>query len=162
MSHDSDFSEYADSYALPLMHSDKLSLISDGCQYSRSNKTEIISDWDITKKYLNVCCANTGVEDCSTCHKCMRTLLPLEAMGRLSEYSTVFDIEEYKKSAFKNKCNVVVKNGRSVFLTDNYNYCKTKGLKLPPRWIAEIYTFFPRLIKKIRYIIGHRKEMKRK
>lgn len=153
-SHDSDFSEFADSYALPLMHSKNLSLVSDGCQYSRSRKTEIISDWDITKKYLNVCCANTGVENCSVCHKCMRTLLPLEAMGKLDSYSVVFDIEKYQKTAFKTKCNVVIKNGRDAFLTDNYNFCKDKGLKLPSKWFVEIYTFFPRLIRKMKYVIG--------
>ena len=150
-----DFSEYADSYALPLMHSEKLSLVSDGCQYSRSEKTEKISDWSMVKKYLNVCCVNTGYENCSVCNKCTRTLVSLEAMGKLNEYDKVFNIDAYKKIAFKTKCDVVIKNGRDVFLTDNYNFCKSKGMKLPPKLIAEAYTFFPRLKRKIKYLLDN-------
>ena len=41
-SHNRDWSEFADPYAIPLIESKKLKLISDGCQHTRSEKTELI------------------------------------------------------------------------------------------------------------------------
>lgn len=81
-SRDRDWSEFGDPMALPLMETEECQIVSDGCQYSRAEKTEMIADWAISQKYLNVCCKNDSKENDSTCHKCVRTLLPLEAMGK--------------------------------------------------------------------------------
>ena len=77
--HDYDFSEFAESYAVPLIRTERLELIPDGCQYERSMKTEHIAGWNIAQKHLNVCVV--GVDNCSRCSKCLRTLIVLEAMG---------------------------------------------------------------------------------
>ena len=55
-----DWSEFADPYAIPLMESKQLQLVSDGCQYTRTQKTELISDWDIAQKFL-YCCSGKKV-----------------------------------------------------------------------------------------------------
>lgn len=158
-SKDKDFSEYADPYALPLLRSENLELVSDGCQYTRSQKTELISDWNIAQKYLNVCCKNESAGNCGICHKCLRTIIPLDAMGKLDSFSSVFNIEEYQKNAYKYKCFVALQNGREVFGTDNYQFCKQKGFKIPSKLQARIYLtprLMPGYIKKITDMIRHK------
>lgn len=139
-SHNRDWSEYAEPYAIPLMESNNLKLISDGCQYTRSEKTELISDWEIARKYLYVCSAKKTVANCGNCVKCRRTLLPLDAMGKLEAFSDVFDIEKYRKQAKSFKCNMVLANGKEVFATDNYQFCKRKGMDIPSWFVARCYT----------------------
>lgn len=46
-----DFSEFADSIDLPLLETKNTIIISDGCQYKRSEKTELIANWDISKNF---------------------------------------------------------------------------------------------------------------
>ena len=146
-----DWSEYGDALAIPLMRTKTCELVSDGCQYTRSEKTERIADWDIAKKYLNVCCINEGICNCSICHKCIRTLLPLDALGKLDEYKKIFYIEKYKKIAYSEKCRIVLAEGRNAFATDNLNFCRKHGMELPSYASAFIYRFPTRVIEKIRY-----------
>ncbi|MCI8428340.1 MAG: hypothetical protein HFJ03_12545 [Lachnospira sp.] len=148
-----DFSEYADPSALPLMHSANLKLVSDGCQYTRSQKTELISDWNISKKYLNVCCINDSEENCCTCIKCVRTLLPLEAMGKIDAYKAVFDLDKWKKISYAQKCRLTINNGRDAFSIDNYKFCKEHGMKLPSLFAARMY-FMPSYIRKPQIILN--------
>lgn len=150
-----DFSEYGDPLALPLMRSEKLELIIDGCQYERTEKTERIADWEITKKYLNVCCINDGTENCSVCPKCVRTLLTLEAINKLDEYKNIFKIENYKKISYINKCRIVLvgRKGKDGFSTDIYSFYKKKGKKLPS-WIeARLYSLPRSAINRIKRIV---------
>ena len=144
-SHNRDWSEFADPYAIPLMESKGLKLISDGCQYSRSEKTELISDWEIARKYLYVCSGKKTVTNCGECTKCRRTLLPLDAMGKLDEFSGVFDIGNYQKNEKIFKNMLVLSNGREVFATDNYQFCIKKGMELPSWFEVRIRTI-PRAI----------------
>lgn len=133
-----DFSEFGDPLVIPLLRSERLELISDGCQYDRTGKTERIVDWEITKRHLNVCCVNDNEENCSICHKCIRTELALEAMDKLGEYKDVFDITAYKKHNYPYKCRVVLagKNGKDGFSADLNRYYDSKNKKLPPYIIA--------------------------
>lgn len=147
-----DYSEYGDFRTLPLMHSEKMQLVSDGGQYTRSEKTQMIADWDISKKYLNVCCLKTQANNCSECTKCVRTLTALSALGKLDDYKNVFDIEKFKKQEFKHKCELVFQNGKEAFYTDNYNFCKKHGVALPSKFTVELYYFVPRVIKKLKKI----------
>lgn len=152
-----DFSEYGEPLALPLISTQNCELVSDGCQFTRSEKLQHFVDWDISKKYLNVCCKNDVKENCSVCHKCVRTLLPLEAMGKLDEYSSVFDIKKYKTIAFKEKCKLVQAGTRNIktkgFAIDNYEFCKKTGMKLPTPLVAKILLIPSRIINKIRRLL---------
>lgn len=135
-----DFSEFGDPIVIPLLRSKGFELISDGCQYDRTEKTERIVDWEITKKHLNVCCHNDNKENCSVCGKCIRTLLALEAMDKLDDYKDLFNIVAYKKKSFLVKCKMVLtgKDGKDGFLSDLYRFYKQKNVKTPPYIIALI------------------------
>lgn len=147
-----DFSEYGDPLVLPLLHSANCELVSDGCQYTRSEKLSHFVDWDISKKYLNVCCKNDAKENCSICHKCVRTIFPLEAMGKLEDYSGVFDIAKYRKIAYKEKCCLVIAGSKckktNAFVIDNYEFSKKLGMKLPSVLMARI-KYLPNSIRNI-------------
>lgn len=134
-SRDADWAEFADPIAIPLMHSKSLSLVSDGCQYTRVQKTLNIADWDISKKYLNVCCRHSndiGVDEtnCSCCVKCNRTLLALDALDKLDNYKTVFDLEIYRKNARRLKKEVIDIHESVPFLNEIYELYNNQGKPL--------------------------------
>ena len=96
-----DFAESGEAFALPLMRNNSLRLISDGLQMNRVQKTAYISDWDIAKRYLNVCSRHSNDVDvdetnCSKCVKCKRTLIALDGLGKLDSFSGVFDLNVYR------------------------------------------------------------------
>ena len=167
-SSDIDFAEFSESYSVPLMCTEKLEFVIDGCQYTRSQKTEHIADWEIAQKYMNVCTdASAEGHNCSKCGKCMRTLLALEALGKLNNFAGVFDIETYKKHSFANKCDIVLHKGRDAFSYDNYKFALTHGMRMPLYLTAWVYLLprqlylLPRRLfsltkKAVRKIIGQK------
>lgn len=149
---DRDFSEYADPSALPLLRSANLQFVSDGCQYTRTQKTEMISDWEIAKKYLNVCCVNDSEENCCICGKCARTLLALEAMGKLEQYKVVFDLKKWEKVSYTNKCRLTITHKKDAFAADNYQLYKEREMKVPTMLEARLH-FLPEYIKQPKAIL---------
>lgn len=139
--HDFDMAEFCESYMIPLIKTETFELISDGCQYQRSEKTQNIADWIIAQKYLNVCVNSKYGENCSMCSKCMRTLIPLEAMGKLDEFSKIFDLKAYREHAFKNKCKIVADFGKEGYATDNVNFARKMGMHLPSGIVAGMVMF---------------------
>lgn len=72
-------------------------IYSSGGEVTRLEKVKYISDYDIAHKNLSVCIRNGG-KNCNICLKCKRTILELDAIGRLDKFSDVFDIEYYKNN----------------------------------------------------------------
>lgn len=140
LSRDFDFAEYCESYMPHLISTEQMELVIDGCQYTRPEKIERISGWDIAKKYLNVCIfpVNHG-RNCSCCEKCMWTLIPLEAIGKLDDFKSVFDIDVYNKNAFKWKRRFVSRYGKDSMETSIIRHARAHGIKIPNRIIAKIY-----------------------
>lgn len=136
-----DFSEYGDPMTLPLYANDTTTIVSDGCQYKRSVKTELIADWKISKKYLNVCCRhsddpNVDEKNCSECLKCNRTMVALDAMGKLNEYSEIFDLTKYQKNKKRILFRLACDYDKDAFSKDNFDFCKQNGMKMPSlKWI---------------------------
>ena len=141
LSRDFDIAEYCESYMPHLISTERFELVIDGCQYTRGEKTERISDWNIAQKYLNVCVrpVNHG-QNCSCCNKCMWTLIPLEAMGKLDKFKGVFDINLYKKKSYKWKCSFASHQGKDSMETSIIQYCRSKNMKLPPMIVAKTRT----------------------
>lgn len=150
-SRDFDLAEYCESYMPHLISTECFELVIDGCQYTRAEKIERISEWELAKKYLNVCIkpVNHG-HNCSDCLKCMWTLVPLEAMGKLDNFKNVFDIDVYNRRSFKWKCWYLAHYGKDSMATSIMEYCKKKGMKLPPILIAKPRTFMGRVKGKIK------------
>lgn len=134
--------EYAEAWLLPLFSTSTLDILSDGIQFKRSDKIQRIKDNPFVQKYLNVCVdtseEHTGATNCSCCRKCLETQFALDCAGVLSNFSNVFDVKKYKKNIFKYECHIVKHYGKNTFDTDNVNFARAKGKKLPSNLTANI------------------------
>lgn len=81
--------------SLPLLSTHNLRIYSEGEGMSRMTKLKSVVKYAPSYKYLNVC-LDDG-DNCGKCEKCVRTLLGLDALGALDNYSSVFDIAYYRK-----------------------------------------------------------------
>ena len=66
----------------------------------------------------------------------MRTLVPLEAMGKLEKFSGVFDLQVYRKHAYGAKRKMVAEYEESNYNTDNVDYARVHHLPMPSRGMA--------------------------
>ena len=150
LSRDFDIAEYCESFMPHLISTECFELVIDGCQYTRAEKTERISDWEFAQKHLNVCvpAADKG-HNCSCCNKCMWTLIPLEAMGKLEKFKGVFNLDVYHKNAFWWKCSFLSHYGKDSMETSIMRYAKEHNMKLPSRCYAKLYLFAHRCYRKI-------------
>lgn len=137
--HNFDLGGFCEAQLVPLLQTEHTRLIIDGCQYTRSQKTEHIADWDIAQKHLNVCVNTTDGKNCSMCHKCMRTLVPLEAMGKLEKFGGVFDLSVYRAHAYQAKRKMVAGYEKHNFNMDNVDYARAHRLPMPSRLDAIIH-----------------------
>lgn len=78
------------------LETNTLKIYPEGNEKTRLEKTIDLADYEPAKKHLHVCIKNS--ENCGKCIKCRRTLLALEAIGKLDNFSEVFDIEYYKEN----------------------------------------------------------------
>ncbi len=126
---------------------ESLELVVDGAQYRRSEKIERLLDFPPFYKYLNVCVsARPTPDNCSVCHKCLRTELALDILNRLDEFRDVFDIEKFKSRRFKYKCQTVVSRKTDIYSNDNCALAQRMGYPMPPYIIAWLYCS-PRLMR---------------
>ena len=153
-SRDNDIAEYAESYMLHLMSTERIEIVTDGCQYTRAEKVERISDWNIAQKYLNVCIHPiNNAHNCSCCSKCMRTEIVLDAMGKLDNFKEVFDIEKYHKENKFYKCKFKENYNKEPFSTTIVDYAKEHKYKMPSRLFIHTRVFIYRVIKKLKKIL---------
>ena len=82
----------------------------------------------------------------------MWTLIPLEAMGKLENFKEVFDLEVYRKNAFRWKCYFLRNYGKDGMQTSLIDYAKAHGMKLPPIWVARVIWFMYRVLRKLKLI----------
>lgn len=93
---------FLDPILLPLLSSNDLILSSSNPEISRAEKLQIINTSEI-RKFLHVCTRSgwMGIENCSTCDKCMRTQLMLEVTGDLNNYvPRPFNLDRYRSKRF--------------------------------------------------------------
>ena len=130
-----DLAGFSDSYLIPLIQTERTELIIDGCQHRRVDKIKNIADWDIARKYLNVCLLQKGADstNCGECSKCLRTQLTLEILGKLDNFSAVFDLEKWKKASFNYKVNSVRRVDEEIFFKENVELAQELNYPMPVR-----------------------------
>jgi hypothetical protein len=65
---------------------------SAGGAYTRLQKVDTVSKWEVVQKNLRVCfsfVSKTSINNCSRCSKCMRTRMDLHLLGRLKDIETL-------------------------------------------------------------------------
>lgn len=135
-----------ETFIYPLLSTEGCEIISDGCQYMRTDKTYLLKDYEPAQRYLNVCVsAQESACNCGKCHKCIRTLVALDTLGILERFSKVFDIEDYKRKSYWHKCNLRYYYNTCPYINDNVDFAKASGRPFPPYIIAAIYMTFVRI-----------------
>lgn len=75
----------------PLLSTERLEIIHYGATFRRVEKIEAISNWELAHSQLRVC-TTAGLEDgivnCCQCEKCVRTMIPIYAMGKIEKFTT--------------------------------------------------------------------------
>lgn len=92
-----------DPILLPLMSNGAITFYSGCAGMSRFDKTALITEHPETFGELDVCILlahnRTKLEkyNCSGCAKCFRTMLTLDALGKLDNYSDVFNLRYFRR-----------------------------------------------------------------
>lgn len=139
---DDAFDSETDSFIYYWLSTEILNIILDGGQYTRPEKTEHIIDYEPLQRYLNVCIKTdhgyVDTKNCSECHKCQRTLLALDALGRLDDFKEVFDVEKYRRNRRIQFAHNVWDAKHDPFVKENVIFAKEHGLRMPSRFEAFI------------------------
>ena len=109
---DKSIMEYYETLLLPLLSTESTELIVANPEMTRVAKEKMIFSNPIVQKYLYVCWkeiianANPDTEyaknidsflNCTSCDKCLRTLLAIDVMGYLEQYRQIFNMDYYYK-----------------------------------------------------------------
>jgi hypothetical protein len=97
---------HIDPILLPLLSTPELRFVSAGAGTDRTRKTEMLADDPAAQKMLDVCvtpapkrAAMVGLgKNCSQCWKCYRTMVTLDALGKLDSFSAIFDVAHFRKN----------------------------------------------------------------
>lgn len=111
-----------DPMLLPLLSTERLTLISSGAGLSRAEKTALLADDPDARQLLDVCVSNDAnlrtIErpNCSRCGKCIRTMVTLDALGKLDAFAAVFDLPLYwqKRPDFLRRLQTKARAGSSL------------------------------------------------
>lgn len=90
---------YYEIFSLPMFSTDVTQFYSGGSAYSRIKKTQMVSNYQPSYDFLNVCWRDDV--NCGKCAKCVRTLVTLDLLGALEKYSDVFDVDTYMENREK-------------------------------------------------------------
>lgn len=121
---------YSDPITLPLLSNETLNAFSVGSEYSRVDKTIKVAQIEDSYKTLDVCFNDSIVENCSTCDKCMRTLLTLEILGMIDCYKEAFDLEAYYKKRNSHIAYRIIKS-KDPLNKEVIKFAKDKDFKFP-------------------------------
>lgn len=105
-----------------------LKIYSEGCEETRLEKTIDIADFKLAQNNLHVCIKDG--HNCGKCLKCRRTMLSLDAIGKLDNFKKVFDIKYYEthKEEYYKWLDKEIKRG-DVMNLPTYKLLKQKSRK---------------------------------
>jgi len=86
---------YLEPISLPMLSSNHLNFFTAGTMHTRTDKTRVVAEYAPSYRHLNVCVIDA--ENCSHCHKCLRTMLTLDILGRLDRDAHVFDLARFRQ-----------------------------------------------------------------
>lgn len=112
---------------LPMVSSASLRCISGDPEFNRVEKTERIISVEETKDYLHVC-GRTWHANCSGCAKCRRTILTLDVLGQLENYTRVFNVEKYRREKSEWLTSDAVR--KDTYLQEIDNYARSRDINI--------------------------------
>lgn len=94
-------SAHYDMILLDCCSTSTLNLCVEAAALTRVEKIRDLADWPLAQQFLHVCVRAVG-PNCGTCLKCLRTLIILDALGKLDDFGQAFDIAFYKAHRKRN------------------------------------------------------------
>lgn len=135
---------YYECSLVQLLSNNNTSIYVAEANLDRVQKTKILMNSDLAKKYLYVCAADIYNEklgthyqkadkpNCSECIKCTRTLLTLDVLGVLNDFADRFDIDKYKRLKNELLYDVCVNYEYDHFKKEIFMLMKERGYALAP------------------------------
>ncbi|MEH6996268.1 hypothetical protein V7075_26785 [Neobacillus drentensis] len=120
-----------DVISLPLLSTENVTFYSSGNNYTRVQKTQMVSNFDLSYKYLNVCL--TRIHNCGRCLKCKRTLLTMDIQGSIENYKNIFNLVAFNKVKENYIKEVIASRNRDPWFREIYeemvrkNYLKKRN-----------------------------------
>lgn len=118
---------------LNMLSTESTRFFSSVAQFSRIERTLLISSYPETYDYLDVCVNHQNNKEfinCSKCYKCLRTQLTLDIAGCLPRYKKVFDLKEYHKNKSRYIAALYAKKDKSTLDIELMEFFNEKGIKL--------------------------------
>lgn len=126
---ESDTAHY-DILIMQCLSTENITFYSTGLETNRIGKVKEIAKFKPSYKYLNVCLKEDY--NCGECEKCKRTLLELDAIGKLESYKEVFDINKFEKNKKKNIIFLLRKRRmKDIPYIEIYNEYKKNKTRIP-------------------------------
>jgi hypothetical protein len=117
----------------PLLGSQEVTFIHDGCEAQRTEKIEAICEHKIVMDHLRVCWENVeGTYNCGKCEKCLRTMISLYAIGKLGHCRTL--PARLDQTAVRNL--LFTYGAAQVFARENLSLLEAHGLQQAPIYAA--------------------------
>ena len=107
-----------------------LNFESVGREKSRLQKTEALADDPIARRYLHVC--EIRDDNCGLCGKCMRTQCTLDLLGKLDNFSKVFDVSAFRRHRSWNHTWIVANRDETHFGAEIYALAMKTGYVTAP------------------------------
>lgn len=109
---------HAEPIVLPLISTENIRFFSTGSEIPRTKKTEHITSMPLTREFLEVCPKHPADRlNCSSCYKCLRTMLTLDILGQLDSYTGVFDVASFRAKR-QNYSRAVLKQEDNPYMTE--------------------------------------------
>lgn len=137
---------YYEKWLLPNLSTESVSFYNSNKNWTREDKLKLIADFPQSYDWLKVCVKSDT--NCCKCVKCMRTIMGLEAIGKMDLYARAFDPETVAKNLehIKTYSLCQVKKGEP-FHTEIYQEAINNGMTFSFK--SRAYAFFYRLSLKL-------------
>ena len=123
-----------DNFILPNLCTENLTFASNGSSLSRLEKTKLLTNNVSAQKLLNVC--SNEVFNCGKCDKCIRTMLALDVLGVLDNFSHAFRHQSmYNKKKWKYWGRVRFSDRGNDFMYEIKKYIENNNISYPLRSI---------------------------
>lgn len=124
---------YSDPILLPLISTESMKAISVGSEYSRVQKTIMVSELPDTYNFLDVCInSRPGIkQNCGFCWKCNRTILTLQIAGKADLYENVFDFKAHNKGFRRLNFIANLLASKDPLLSEIADYAKEENYTFP-------------------------------
>lgn len=159
--------ESIDAVLQPLLSTEALEFQCGCAGLSRFEKLEAIVDNPIVQDHIDVCVSPlsmrymNGRKNCSRCWKCSQTMVGLEALGKLDDFSSAFDVDGFRRDR-RTLVQVAVdsayQRGPSSGAYNVIVTARSRGLLIPrPAKMKFFRRKLSGLVRMFKSVIGHGK-----